>query len=58
MSEGLVKYLCPVCGEENYADANDALVTCNKGHHLTLGSLPDDNGFVGAEQIPETDEEE
>ena len=54
---GMVSYVCPVCGEVDHADAQDALVTCFKGHHLTLSSFPDEKGFVSAEVIPSDEEE-
>lgn len=51
----VVSYICPVCGEENHADSKDALVTCMEGHHLSLSSLPDENGRVAAEELPHSD---
>lgn len=55
MSEEIMKYRCPVCGVVNYADAEDTLVTCENGHHLSLGSLPDEGGFVSAEELSDPD---
>lgn len=55
MSEELLKYRCPVCGEVNYAHPACALVTCDQGHHLSIGSLPDDDGFVTAEELEDID---
>lgn len=55
MAEEFLQYRCPVCGEVNYADAEDALVTCMNGHHLSIGSLPDESGFVEAEELPDPD---
>lgn len=53
MSDDMVKYRCPVCGEIEYANAEDALVTCSNGHHLSLGGEPDAEGFVSATVIDE-----
>lgn len=55
MSDELVKYRCPVCGEVEYANAEDALVTCSNGHHLSLGGTVDEDGYVSAEVINEND---
>lgn len=57
MTDEMVSYHCPVCGELNHANDEDVLVTCTNGHHLTVTSLADSEGFVEVEEIEESEDE-